>query len=150
MIHRARYNVEPLLRKKEGTRYKLKKSKNEYLHYKSIEVCMSFLVHAIKTRIKNCRHVLILISYRYLRLRAVAYCWLVSWLCGYLGWDHLRPLLVCIYHRIRSEFPSINASICREHAKLFHAMLVTTYFALIIFLLIAKSVRTTAAQLQVT
>ena len=78
---------------------------------------MSFLVHAIITRIKNCKHVLILISYRYLRLRAVAYCWLVLWLCGYLGWDNLRPLPVYIYHHIRSEFPSINASIRREHVR---------------------------------
>ena len=41
-------------------------------------------------------------------MRAVAYRWLVHWLSGYLGWDHTRPLPACIYHFIRTEFPSTN------------------------------------------
>ncbi|CAH1242315.1 Hypp6571 [Branchiostoma lanceolatum] len=36
--------------------------------------------------------------------RAVAYRWLVRWMCGYLGWDHARPLPACVYNRVRTDF----------------------------------------------
>ena len=29
-------------------------------------------------------------------VRAVAYRWLVRWICGYLGWDNTRPLPACV------------------------------------------------------
>ena len=72
---------------------------------------MSFLVHVVITSIKNsntCKCLYFAINNRY--LRAVAYRWLILWLCGYLGWDHSRPLPACIYHHIRPEFPSVNVS----------------------------------------
>ncbi|XP_044171409.1 uncharacterized protein LOC122955702 isoform X1 [Acropora millepora] len=37
-------------------------------------------------------------------LRAVAYRWLVRWMCGYLGWDNTRPLPACVYDDIRKKF----------------------------------------------
>lgn len=39
-------------------------------------------------------------------LRAVAYRWLVRWICGYLGWDNTRPLPACVYDNIRQKFQS--------------------------------------------
>jgi hypothetical protein len=39
-------------------------------------------------------------------LRAVAYRWIVKWLCGYVGWDNARPLPACIYMHIRKQYPS--------------------------------------------
>ncbi|XP_044183456.1 uncharacterized protein LOC122964071 [Acropora millepora] len=39
-------------------------------------------------------------------LRAVAYRWLVRWMCGYLGWDNTRPLPACVYDDIRKKFQS--------------------------------------------
>ncbi|XP_019626578.1 PREDICTED: uncharacterized protein LOC109471681 [Branchiostoma belcheri] len=42
-------------------------------------------------------------------LRAVAYRWLVRWMCGYLGWDNARPLPACVYHKIRSDFNTGHA-----------------------------------------
>ena len=39
-------------------------------------------------------------------LRAVAYRWLIRWLCGYMGWGNTRPLPACIYHEIRTKFES--------------------------------------------
>ncbi|XP_068696444.1 uncharacterized protein [Montipora foliosa] len=37
-------------------------------------------------------------------LRAVAYRWLVRWICGYMGWENTRPLPACVYHAIRQRF----------------------------------------------
>ena len=37
-------------------------------------------------------------------LRAVAYRWLVRWICGYMGWDNTRPLPACVYEDIRQKF----------------------------------------------
>ncbi|XP_063042850.1 uncharacterized protein LOC134437285 [Engraulis encrasicolus] len=37
-------------------------------------------------------------------LRAVAYRWVVRWMCGYLGWEHTRPLSACVYHRLRTDY----------------------------------------------
>lgn len=42
-------------------------------------------------------------------LRAVAYRWLIRWLCGYMGWDNTRPLPACIYHNVRTKFDSHQA-----------------------------------------
>eukprot|EP00112_Aurelia_sp_Birch-Aquarium-sp1_P006815 Seg1745.3 transcript_id=Seg1745.3/GoldUCD/mRNA.D3Y31 product="hypothetical protein" protein_id=Seg1745.3/GoldUCD/D3Y31 len=42
-------------------------------------------------------------------LRAVAYRWLIRWLCGYMGWDITRPLPACIYHNIKTRFESHQA-----------------------------------------
>jgi len=39
-------------------------------------------------------------------LRAVAYRWLIRWICGYLGWDNSRPLPACVYKHIRVKYPS--------------------------------------------
>ncbi|XP_015774327.1 PREDICTED: uncharacterized protein LOC107352513 [Acropora digitifera] len=39
-------------------------------------------------------------------LRAVAYRWLVRWMCGYLGWDNTKPLPACVYDDIRKKFQS--------------------------------------------
>ncbi|KAK3748684.1 hypothetical protein QZH41_018980 [Actinostola sp. cb2023] len=39
-------------------------------------------------------------------LRAIAYRWLVRWLCGYMGWGNTRPLAACMYHNIRTRFVS--------------------------------------------
>lgn len=39
-------------------------------------------------------------------IRAIAYRWTVRWLCGYMGWDSTRLLSACIYHSIRSKYPS--------------------------------------------
>ena len=48
----------------------------------------------------------LLFLYRF--VRAVAYRWVVRWLCGYMGWDNRRPLPACIYHNIRCKFPTNN------------------------------------------
>ncbi|KAK3727219.1 hypothetical protein QZH41_020353 [Actinostola sp. cb2023] len=37
--------------------------------------------------------------------RAVAYRWLIKWICGYLGWENRRPLPACIYHDMRIKYP---------------------------------------------
>jgi len=37
-------------------------------------------------------------------VRAVAYRWLVRWICGYMGWENTRPLPACVYHTIREKF----------------------------------------------
>ena len=37
-------------------------------------------------------------------MRAVAYRWIIRWLCGFLGWDNTRPLPACIYNEIRTRF----------------------------------------------
>ena len=37
-------------------------------------------------------------------LRAVAYRWLVRWICGYMGWENTRPLPACVCHAIRQRF----------------------------------------------
>lgn len=42
-------------------------------------------------------------------LRAVAYRWLIKWMCGLLGWDNSRPLPACVYHKIRTVFQSDEA-----------------------------------------
>ena len=42
-------------------------------------------------------------------LRAVAYRWLVPWICGYLGWDNARPLSACVYHYVRNKYHSAQA-----------------------------------------
>ena len=36
--------------------------------------------------------------------RAVAYRWLIRWLCGCIGWGNTCPLSACIYHNIRTTF----------------------------------------------
>ncbi|KAJ7375119.1 hypothetical protein OS493_001857 [Desmophyllum pertusum] len=41
-------------------------------------------------------------------VRAVAYRWLVRWICGHLGWDNTRPLSACVYHQIRQKFPTAH------------------------------------------
>ena len=41
-------------------------------------------------------------------LRAVAYRWLVRWICGYMGWDNTRPLPACVYHNIRQKFQTVQ------------------------------------------
>lgn len=51
-----------------------------------------------------------LYNFRY--LRAVAYKWLLKWLCGLLGWENTRPLPDCIYHNIRKNFPTANTKGC--------------------------------------
>ena len=38
--------------------------------------------------------------------RAVGYRWLARWIFGYMGWDNTRPLPACIYHGLRTRFPS--------------------------------------------
>eukprot|EP00112_Aurelia_sp_Birch-Aquarium-sp1_P006056 Seg1677.5 transcript_id=Seg1677.5/GoldUCD/mRNA.D3Y31 product="hypothetical protein" protein_id=Seg1677.5/GoldUCD/D3Y31 len=48
-------------------------------------------------------YVTIIILFRF--MRAVAYRWLIRWICGYLGWDNSRPLSACIYDHIRRKFP---------------------------------------------
>ncbi|XP_074608758.1 uncharacterized protein LOC141863197 [Acropora palmata] len=42
-------------------------------------------------------------------VRAVAYRWVVRWLCGYMGWENRRPLPACIYNNIRCKFLTNNA-----------------------------------------
>ena len=37
-------------------------------------------------------------------MRAVAYRYIIRWLCGFLGWDNTRPLPTCIYNEIRTKF----------------------------------------------
>ncbi|KAK3715355.1 hypothetical protein QZH41_010170, partial [Actinostola sp. cb2023] len=37
-------------------------------------------------------------------VRAVAYRWLIRWLCGYMGWENTRPLPACVYHHIRTTY----------------------------------------------
>lgn len=39
-------------------------------------------------------------------VRAVAYRWLIRWICGHMGWDNTRPLPACVYHKIRGAFPT--------------------------------------------
>ncbi|XP_028408797.1 uncharacterized protein LOC114531372 [Dendronephthya gigantea] len=39
-------------------------------------------------------------------LRAVAYRWLIKWMCGLLGWENTRPLPACVYHLIRKKYPT--------------------------------------------
>ena len=41
-------------------------------------------------------------------LRAVAYRWIIRWLCGCLGGGNSRPLPACIYTDIRKRFPLGN------------------------------------------
>ena len=41
-------------------------------------------------------------------LRAVAYRWLVSWICGCMGWENTRPLPAFVYHAIRQRFQTQN------------------------------------------
>lgn len=48
-----------------------------------------------------------LLLYRF--VRAVAYRWVVRWLCGYMGWENRRPLPACIYNSIRCKFLTNNA-----------------------------------------
>ncbi|XP_046846775.1 uncharacterized protein LOC124440421 [Xenia sp. Carnegie-2017] len=48
-------------------------------------------------------------------LRAVAYRWVIRWLCGCLGWENSRPLPACIYTDIRKRFPLRNP-LGQEHA----------------------------------
>ena len=43
-------------------------------------------------------------------LRAVAYRWLARWLFGPLGWNNTRPLPLCMYHKIRSQFHTPEAT----------------------------------------
>jgi hypothetical protein len=47
------------------------------------------------------------ICYRF--LRAVSYRWLARWLFGIMGWENTRPLSACIYHHIRTTFPTGDA-----------------------------------------
>ena len=39
-------------------------------------------------------------------VRAVAYRWLIKWMCGLLGWENTRPLPACVYHFIRKKYPT--------------------------------------------
>ena len=41
-------------------------------------------------------------------LRAVAYRWIIRWLCGYMGWENTRPLSACIYEDIRQKYKTIH------------------------------------------
>ena len=43
-------------------------------------------------------------------IRAVAYRWIIRWLCGYMGWGDTRPLPACIYHNIRTRYQTGNAT----------------------------------------
>ena len=38
--------------------------------------------------------------------RAVAYRWLIIWMCGLLGWENTRPLPVCVYHFVQKKYPT--------------------------------------------
>eukprot|EP00112_Aurelia_sp_Birch-Aquarium-sp1_P021545 Seg5830.2 transcript_id=Seg5830.2/GoldUCD/mRNA.D3Y31 product="hypothetical protein" protein_id=Seg5830.2/GoldUCD/D3Y31 len=42
--------------------------------------------------------------------RAVGYRWIARWLFGYMGWDNTRPLPACIYHNLRTRFPTANST----------------------------------------
>lgn len=39
-------------------------------------------------------------------MRAVGYRWVARYLFGYMGWDNTRPLPACIYHHLRSQYPT--------------------------------------------
>ena len=41
-------------------------------------------------------------------IRAVAYRWLIHWICGYMGWDNTRTLPACVYHNIRQKFQTVQ------------------------------------------
>ena len=49
-----------------------------------------------------------LYSFRY--LRAVAYRWLIKWMCGLLGWENTRPLPACVYNFIRKTYASADTT----------------------------------------
>lgn len=42
--------------------------------------------------------------------RAVAYRWLIRWLCGFMGWDTARPLSACMYNYVRREYYTATES----------------------------------------
>ncbi|XP_068711569.1 uncharacterized protein [Montipora foliosa] len=44
-------------------------------------------------------------------LRAVAFRWLIRWICGYMGLDNTRPLPACVYHNIRQKFQTVQARV---------------------------------------
>ena len=41
-------------------------------------------------------------------MKAVAYRWIVRWMCGCLGWDNARPLPACVYNKVRSQYPTTS------------------------------------------
>ena len=41
-------------------------------------------------------------------IRAVAYRWIIRWLCGYMGWENTRPLPACVYHDIRTRYQTVH------------------------------------------
>ena len=94
----------PLLRGKDGRPYKQKarQSKNEYAHLQlSFLFQFTFVFHFRDLYLER-EH--IFYSSRY--LRAVAYRWVIRYIFGYLGWDNARPLPACVYHHIRSKYPT--------------------------------------------
>ena len=42
-------------------------------------------------------------------IHAVAYRWIIRWLCGYMGWENTRPLPAYIYHNIRSRYQTLQS-----------------------------------------
>ena len=81
---------------------------NEYFSVYLKHVC--YPVMSNNDCYNHTRHQLSTFTFECCRfLRAVAYRFIIRWLCGSMGWDNTRPLPACIYHEIRERFSSQGA-----------------------------------------
>ena len=67
-------------------------------------VTLLFAINSVVDTVSPC-HTTVNHTFPFRFLKAVAYRWIIKWLCGLLGWDHSSPLPACIYHKLRIQFP---------------------------------------------
>ena len=88
--------VAPLLKDRNGRAYRRRnQTEDEYVKQVLSHPTVSRLTISC---IPACRF-----------LRAVAYRWIIRWLCGHMGWGNSRSLPACVYQEIRTLYGAAQA-----------------------------------------